>query len=121
MAELIHRVREVCLELPEVSERISHGQPAFFVRGKRTLAMFRPEQSPPGLWCPCEPEARRYWVEFRPDEFHVPPYMGPLGWVGIHLTAATDWDLVQRVVDDAYRRVASKKLVALHHAQTGRA
>ena len=120
MAELIHRVRDVCLELPEVSERVSHGQPAFFVRGKRTLAMFRPEQTPPALWCPCDSSARQFFLNFRPEEFYVPPYMGPLGWVGMRLATATDWILVQQVVDDAYFRIAPKRLVALHRERSGR-
>ena len=30
------RIRELCLALPETSERLSHGSPTFFVRGKRS-------------------------------------------------------------------------------------
>ncbi len=29
----LERVRRVCLALPEASERLSHGEPTFFVRG----------------------------------------------------------------------------------------
>ena len=31
-------VREICLSFPEVSERLSHGSPAWFVRQKKTVA-----------------------------------------------------------------------------------
>jgi hypothetical protein len=34
---ILGRVRELCLALPETSERLSHGAPTFFVRGKRAF------------------------------------------------------------------------------------
>jgi hypothetical protein len=33
------RIRDICLALPETSERLSHGAPTFFVRGKRAFLM----------------------------------------------------------------------------------
>ena len=33
-------MREICLALPEVEERLSHGTPAWFVRGRRSFATF---------------------------------------------------------------------------------
>jgi len=36
----LERVRATCLGLPEVTERLSHGAPSFFVRGK-TCFFFR--------------------------------------------------------------------------------
>lgn len=35
----LERIRELCLALPETSERLSHGAPTFFVRGKRAFLM----------------------------------------------------------------------------------
>lgn len=32
---MLARIRAICLGLPEVSERLSHGAPSFFVREKR--------------------------------------------------------------------------------------
>ncbi|MGH3063675.1 MAG: MmcQ/YjbR family DNA-binding protein, partial [Gaiellaceae bacterium] len=37
--EVLDRIRELCFALPETSERLSHGHPTFFVRGKRSFAM----------------------------------------------------------------------------------
>jgi len=34
---VLARVRKICLSFPEVTERPSHGAPAFFVRGKTTF------------------------------------------------------------------------------------
>ena len=33
-ADLAERMRAICLALPEVTERPSHGAPTWFVRGK---------------------------------------------------------------------------------------
>ena len=35
----LERVRRICFELPETEERLSHGEPTFFV-GKRVFVMF---------------------------------------------------------------------------------
>jgi hypothetical protein len=36
----LERVRTLCLALPEVTERLSHGSPTWFVRGKKTFVMY---------------------------------------------------------------------------------
>jgi hypothetical protein len=35
--DLAERLRAICLALPEVNERPSHGAPAFFVRDKKSF------------------------------------------------------------------------------------
>ena len=75
------RVRQICTALPEVTERLSHGAPSFFVRGKRTLAMFMDDHHGDGilgLWCPALPGVQAELVEAEPDRFYRPPYVGPL-------------------------------------------
>ena len=54
----LKRVRKICLALPEVSERLSHGAPSFFIREKKTLCMFVDDHHGDGilgLWCPAFP------------------------------------------------------------------
>lgn len=41
----LSRLRTICLALPETSERLSHGAPAFFVRGKRAFLMVLTNQA----------------------------------------------------------------------------
>jgi predicted DNA-binding protein (MmcQ/YjbR family) len=38
--------------------------------------------------------------------------VGHRGWLGVYLDVPVDWDVIADVVDDAYRAVAPKKLVA---------
>lgn len=48
------RVRSVCLDLPGTSERLSHGEPTFFV-GKKVFTMFADNHHDDGhiaVWLP---------------------------------------------------------------------
>src|SRR5690349_13473969 len=36
----LESLREICLALPEVTERPSHGEPAWFIRGKKTFVTY---------------------------------------------------------------------------------
>jgi hypothetical protein len=36
-ADLVEQVRAICLALPEVTERLSHGAPTWFVSGKKSF------------------------------------------------------------------------------------
>ena len=47
-----------------------------------------------------------------PDRFYVPPYVGHRGWLGVRLDVELNWDEIADIVEDAYRMVAPKKLVA---------
>ena len=112
----LHRVREICLALPEVGERLSHGSPAWFIRGKKTLAMYLDDHHGDGrlaIWCPAAPGVQKARVDEEPERFFRPPYVGPSGWLGVRLDVDPDWDEITGIVEDAYRKVAPKKLVAL--------
>ena len=114
-AEALKRVRAICLALPETNERPSHGSPAFFVRDRKTLAMFLDNHHGDGrlaIWCPAPPCVQGELARQEPDRFFVPPYVGHRGWVGVRLDVDVDWDEVADIVEDAYRLVAPKKLVA---------
>lgn len=116
------RIREICASFPEVSERLSHGSPAFFVRGKKTLCMFLDDHHGDGrlaIWCPAPPGVQEELVETEPDRFFRPPYVGPSGWVGVRLERDVDWDEIRLLLADSYRKVAPKRLVARLEDQPG--
>jgi hypothetical protein len=109
------RVRASCLALPEVSERLSHGAPTFFVRGKKTFVMFLDDHHGDGrlaIWCAAPPGVQQQLVEQEPRRFFRPPYVGHRGWLGVELDVDPDWDEVAEICADAYRQVAPKALVA---------
>ena len=38
--DLLERTRAICMALPEVTERLSHGSPTWFIRGKKTFVTY---------------------------------------------------------------------------------
>jgi hypothetical protein len=109
------RIRKICLELPEVTERLSHGEPTWFVRGKKTFVMMDTNHHDSGhiaIWCAAPPGVQPQLVDEEPKRFFVPPYVGPRGWLGVRVDVAVDWDEVAEIIEDAYRCVAPAKLVA---------
>lgn len=108
-------VRAACLALPEVEERLSHGAPTFFVRGKKSFVMFQDDHHDDGIlgiWCAAAPGVQEELVEAEPDRFFRPPYVGHRGWLGLRLDRSPDEEELTAIVTDAYRQVAPKTLVA---------
>jgi hypothetical protein len=108
------RLRELCLALPEATERMSHGEPTWFVRDKKTFVTYadRHHDDRLAFWCAAPDGAQPTLVESDPERFFVPPYVGHRGWLGVRLDVAVDWDEIAEIVEDAYRAVAPKKLIA---------
>jgi len=109
------QIRRLCLALPETTERLSHGAPTFFVRGKKTYVTFMDNHHDDGrlaIWCHAPPGMQDVLIERDPARFFVPPYVGHRGWVGVRLEGDVDWDEVADLVADAYRMVAPRHLIA---------
>jgi hypothetical protein len=114
MATPLDRVRELCLSLPEVTERPSHGAPTWFVRGKKTFVTLHDDHHGDGrlaLWCAAPEGAQRGLVDGAPEHYFVPPYVGHRGWVGVRLDRGLEWDAIAGAIEEAYIAVAPKALV----------
>ncbi|MEW1846896.1 MmcQ/YjbR family DNA-binding protein [Nonomuraea angiospora] len=113
--DALERLRALCLALPEVTERLSHGEPTWFVRGKKTFVMFADHHHDDRLafWCAAPPGAQGELVAEDPERFFRPPYVGHRGWLGVYLDVEVDWAEVTEIVADAYRQIAPKSLIAL--------
>jgi hypothetical protein len=112
----VQRLREICLTLPEVTERLSHGAPTWFVRGRISLATVDDHHHGAdhlGFWCPAPPGVQEELVDTEPDRFFRPPYVGGSGWLGVRIDRDVDWAEIAGIVRDAYRQVAPKRLAAL--------
>jgi hypothetical protein len=113
-AGLEESIRTICLDLPGVTEKLSHGAPAFFV-GRQFLMLWADghhEHAFPHFWCAAPPGAQSELVATEPDRFFRPPYVGGRGWLGVRLDGRIDWREIEVVCEEAYRSVASKKLIA---------
>ena len=113
MSDPLPRLRALCLALPEVIEKISHGEPTWFVRKVFVTYANHHHDDRVGFWCAAPPGAQEALVAARPDRFFRPPYVGGRGWLGVWLDDdEVDWAEIEEVVTDAYREIAPTKLVA---------
>jgi hypothetical protein len=113
--QVLERLRTVCLALPEVNERLSHGAPSFFVRDKKCFLMLLDDHHGDGrfaIWCAAPDGDQQLLVGADDSKFFVPPYVGHRGWLGVKLNEGIDWDELEGIVEDAYCRVAPAKLIA---------
>jgi hypothetical protein len=112
----ITRLRKISLALPEAHEVIAWDEPTFRVRNK----MFAMHASPnnhhgagrPAVWCKATPSNQQLMIAADPERFFKPPYVGVSGWIGVWLDKGADWKEIAGIVEDSYRLVAPKKLVA---------
>jgi hypothetical protein len=112
--EKTDRLRRLCLRLPGVIERLSHGEPAWFVRGKlfATTADHHHDDRL-SVWCAAPLGAQEALVAADSDRFFRPPYVGHRGWLGVYLDVdVVDWEELAEIVEGAYRQVAPKRLQA---------
>jgi hypothetical protein len=117
------RVRAFCMAFPETTERLSHGAPTFFAGGKKTFVMFLDDHHGDGrlaIWCSAPAGVQATLVDEEPGRFFVPPYVGTRGWVGVRLDVDVDWAEVEGIIDDGFREVATKRLIAEHDAARNR-
>ena len=97
--------------MPETSEKLSHGEPTFFVR-KKVFAMFSNNHHNDrhvAVLIPTAPGLQALLIHESPKTFYKPPYVGVRGWVGIELDTISDEDLAFHI-REAWRLIALKKL-----------
>ena len=97
-----------------MSERPSHGEPTFFVRGSRSFATVWRNHHGDGrlaLICAAPPGMQGMLVEADPERFFVPPYVGHRGWVSFRLDRTFRREELAGLIEEAYAEVAPAKLV----------
>ncbi len=117
MSDPLARVRASALELPETEERLSHGQPTFFVAGKQ-FAQFRDNHHGDGRTVVCVKttgiDEQQMLIEAARDVYSRPAYLGPSGWVGINLLGGdVDWELVDSRIARSWELVAPRRLLEM--------
>lgn len=113
---LLARLRELCLELPEAAEKISHGHNAFHIEKGKIFAYFTHNHHKDGRTAvqvkTSGIEEQEMLIEADPDLYYRPPYIGPAGWVGIRLDQGeVDWDHVGDRVAQSWELVAPRRLL----------
>ena len=110
----LEALRRLCLSLPKATERLSHGEPTWFVQDKKTFVMYANHHHDDRLafWCAAPREVQETLVVADPARFFLPPYVGHRGWLGVYLDVPVDWRQITELVIEAYREVAPKRLLA---------
>lgn len=109
----LRRVRRICKTMLGCIEKLSHGEPTFFV-GKKVFTMFANNHHHDGhiaVWVPAPPGVQAALVKTAPETFFRPPYVGVRGWVGIELDKISDEELASHI-REAWGMVAPKRLVS---------
>jgi hypothetical protein len=110
----LERLREICLALPEATEKPfgGHTDPTWRV-GDKIFAMYSDNHHGDGmvsLQCKAPPGAQEVLVSGDPERFFVPPYVGHSGWVGVRLgVAPVNWSVLASLITDSYRMTAPKR------------
>lgn len=101
------RLRQLCLALPNVEERQSHGEPAWFVRGRLFLTLAdHHHDDRVAFWAAAPEGAQDALVGSHPDRYFRPPYYGHRGWIGMYLDVPVDWDEAADRIREAHQAVA---------------
>jgi hypothetical protein len=110
----VDRLRAICLELPEATEKTAWGEPTWRVRDRLFAQLDDHHHGADRLavWLPAAIGVQELLVRSDPDRFFVPPYVGHRGWIGVRIDRRPDWRLVTTLVHDAYRHVAPQRLLA---------
>ena len=114
VTDAVDRLRRLCLSLPGATERLSHGEPSWFVDDKRLFVTLSDHHHDDriGFWCASTPLVQETLVASAPERFFRPPYVGHRGWLGVYLDVPVDWPEVERLIRDAWCLVAPKRRVA---------
>jgi hypothetical protein len=115
--DVLEGLREICMGFPEVTERLSHGTPNWFVRDKRVFVTYWGDGHHGNkfahLWCAAPPGVQQELVDTEPRRFFRPPYVGGRGWLGVRLDVELDWQEIAHICEEAYRVIAPPRLTGI--------
>ena len=115
MSGALEKVRAAALELPETSEKLSHGQPTFFVAGKQ-FAQFRDNHHGDGRTVVCiktsSLDEQAMLLESNPEAYSKPAYLHHAGWISISVRGSdVDWDHVADRIAISWELAAPRRLL----------
>jgi hypothetical protein len=113
MTNALTRVRQAALELPGTEERLSHGQPTFFVSGKQ-FAQFRANHHGDGKTVVCvrvsSLDEQAMLLEADPETYSKPAYLP--SWISINVAGEdVDWDHVGDRIAASWELAAPRRLL----------
>jgi hypothetical protein len=113
VSDPLKKIREAALELPETKERLSHGQPTFFVAGKQ-FAQFRDNHHSDGKIVVCVRvsglDEQAMLLEADSETYSKPAYMPT--WLSVSVAGdKVDWDHVADRIATSWELAAPRRLL----------
>ncbi len=113
MTDALEMVRQAALDLPETEERVSHGQPTFFVAGKQ-FAQFRNNHHGDGRTVVCvrtsSLDEQALLLEAAPEIYSKPAYLP--SWISINVAGdEVDWSHVTDRIAQSWELAAPRRLL----------
>ena len=113
MTDPLQKIRQAALELPGTEERLSHGQPTFFVAGKQ-FAQFRDNHHGDGRTVVCvrtsSLDEQAMLLEADPETYSKSAYLP--SWVSINLAGEkVDWNHVGDRIAASWELAAPRRLL----------
>jgi hypothetical protein len=102
----LRRVRELCLTMPDASEKMMRGHIPTITVGGKNFCIFWRADGRPNVCFNAGFDAQETLVAMDPSRYFVPAYMGVRGWVGARLDGEVDWETVEQLALDAHRHAA---------------
>ena len=108
-AEILKKLRSVCLKLRDAEETVSFGHATFRVRGGKIFAVLEEYKGELGI---CVNVGKLLQGIFLDDpRFFRTPYIGKHGWVTLRVYAARlNWAEIRELVKGSYRLAAPKSV-----------
>jgi predicted DNA-binding protein (MmcQ/YjbR family) len=116
-ADAYRKVGKICMAFPQVENKPFGGHTTPCYRVKDKIFCGTGQAGRPFINFKAAPGVQQALVGSDPERFFVPQYTGPKGWVGAWLDVEQDWDEIAELVEDAYRLIAPKSLVAQFDAR----
>jgi hypothetical protein len=113
MTDPLSKIREAALELPGSEERLSHGQPTFFVAGKQ-FAQFRNDHHGDRKMVVCvrvsSLDEQAMLIEADPGTYSKPAYLP--SWVSINVAGdSVDWGHIGDRIAESWELAAPRRLL----------
>lgn len=109
--ERLERLRDICLALPDATEKEAWGDPTWRVRDK-IFAMQKGNYAGgrPSVWMKAREGVQEMLVATDPEGFFVPPYVGHKGWIGVWMdTSRIKWSIVADLIAESHALVGPKR------------
>lgn len=118
-------VRAICMDLPHVVERLSHGEASWFIDDKKNFVSMSDHHHDDrvAVTFAAALGVQESLIEEDAERYFRPPYVGGRGWVGAYLDGPEEWnspqwDTIGDLIVDAWLLVAPPKVRLLLDPQS---